>query len=176
MTSVPEFRSLRFFVLFLLLMTVFFTLEILSPVQEQLIRPFTAFVARLSALLVMIFDSGVMAQGEVLRDTDSGFAVAIQAGCNGVEAVLVFAAAVLAYPCRWREKIQGIAMGVATIQGFNLLRIISLFYLGQWNASAFQWFHLYGWQALIMLDVLLVFLLWLHFLVKNNNEMAEPAS
>ena len=39
--------------------------------------------------------------------------------------------------------------------------IISLFYLGQWNMTAFvQWAHLYIWQALIMLDVLIVWLIW----------------
>ncbi len=46
----------------------------------------------------------------------------------------------------------------------NIVRIISLFYLGQWNQDVFEWAHLYIWQALIMLDVLIVFLLWLRLL------------
>lgn len=46
------------------------------------------------------------------------------------------------------------------VQGVNLLRIISLFYLGQWRFGVFEFAHLYLWQALIMLDVLVVWLLW----------------
>ncbi len=40
------------------------------------------------------------------------------------------------------------------------MRIVSLFYLGQWNQQWFEWAHLYVWQALIMLDALIVWLLW----------------
>ena len=47
------------------------------------------------------------------------------------------------------------------MQALNVVRVISLFYLGQWNATAFEWAHLYAWQALIMLDVLIVWLIWI---------------
>ena len=40
-------------------------------------------------------------------------------------------------------------------KGMNLL-----FYLGQWDIRIFEWAHLYVWQALIMLDVLIVWLIW----------------
>mgnify|MGYP003693538809 CR=1 FL=1 len=46
------------------------------------------------------------------------------------------------------------------MQGLNIVRVISLFYLGQWNMQVFEWAHLYVWQALIMLDVLVVWLVW----------------
>ena len=36
-----------------------------------------------------------------------------------------------------------------------------LFYVGQGSLKAFEWSHLYLWQALIMLDVLIVFLVWI---------------
>jgi len=95
--------------------------------------------------------------------TRTGFAVSIEAGCNGVEAGIILVAAILAFPSRWREKLIGIVVGLATIQALNLLRIISLFYIGQWNRTFFEWAHLYVWQTLIMLDVLIVFLLWLRW-------------
>ena len=37
---------------------------------------------------------------------------------------------------------------------------ISLFYLGPWTYTAFEWFPLYLWQALILLDALVVWLIW----------------
>ena len=42
----------------------------------------------------------------------------------------------------------------------NVVRVVSLFYLGQWNQQVFEWAHLYVWQALIMLDVLIVWMIW----------------
>ena len=52
----------------------------------------------------------------------------------------------------------GLAAGIVAVQGLNVVRVISLFYLGQWNMQVFEWAHLYVWQALIMLDVLVVWL------------------
>ncbi len=54
--------------------------------------------------------------------------------------------------------------GIVAVQGLNVVRVISLFYLGQWNMQVFEWAHLYVWQALIMLDVLIVWLIWVRTL------------
>jgi len=58
----------------------------------------------------------------------------------------------------------GFVVGFFAIQALNLVRIVSLFYLGQWNQVAFEWFHLYLWQALIIMDALVVWLIWLRTL------------
>lgn len=85
--------------------------------------------------------------------------------CNGlVEAMLVLAAAMFAFRASWRMKLVGLISGVLAIQAMNLARIVSLYYLGQWNQTVFEWAHLYEWQALIALDVFVVLLLWLRFL------------
>ncbi len=155
---------LRFFLVFLLIQGVLFTAEMMQPVQRLAVIPFTEGIAALSAWLVMLFDANVVSEGIIIRDVTSGFAVAIQAGCNGVEATIVMVAAMLAFPSPWRLKLWGILLGFLSIQALNLVRIISLFYIGQWNMLIFDWAHLYLWQALIMLDVLLIFLIWLRFL------------
>ena len=90
--------------------------------------------------------------------------MSIEAGCNGVEATIVLIAAMLAFPAPWKRKLVGLAIGVIAVQGLNIIRVISLFYLGQWNFDAFEFAHLYVWQALIMLDVLIVWLLWVRTL------------
>jgi hypothetical protein len=40
----------------------------------------------------------------------------------------------------------------------------------------FDWFHLYLWQALIVLDALVVFLLWLRWLPRDGLVEAVPAA
>jgi exosortase H (IPTLxxWG-CTERM-specific) len=112
----------------------------------------------------------------VLQSASNGFAVSIEAGCNGVEATIVLVAAVLAFPASWRRKLAGLAIGIIAVQGLNIVRVISLFYLGQWNFSAFEWAHLYVWQALIMLDVLVVWLLWVRTLPRPEADLPAVAA
>ena len=59
------------------------------------------------------------------------------------------------------------AIGIAAVQAANLLRVISLYYLNLWNKEAFDFAHLYLWQALIMLDVLIVWLLWMRSVARH---------
>lgn len=155
---------LRFFVTFLLLQALLFGFELTPWAQEHFVVPWTTTLARISTWLVTVFDPNVMAVGKIMRSTTNGFAVSIEAGCNGVEATIVLLAAILAFPAPWRHKITGLLVGVVAVQGLNVVRVISLFYLGQWDRDWFEWAHLYVWQALIMLDVLIVWLIWVRTL------------
>ncbi|TDG15212.1 exosortase H [Seongchinamella unica] len=163
----------RFVITFLLILVVLFSLEMLNPVQEHLVVPFTGLLAKISAALVSPFDDTVLAYGKVLQFSDTGFAVSIEAGCNGVEATIVLIAAVVAYPGSWKARCTAIILGFFAVQVLNILRIITLFYLGDWDLDIFTWVHLYLWPSLIMLDVLVVFVLYLRYLSRNDGEMAN---
>jgi exosortase H (IPTLxxWG-CTERM-specific) len=154
----------RFFVWFLVLQAALFGLELTPWAQQWFVIPWTNTLAAISAGIVTLFDPQVLANGKVLQNTRNGFAVSIEAGCNGVEATIVLVAAIFAFPASWKRKLIGLAIGIIAVQGLNIVRVISLFYLGQWNFSVFEWAHLYIWQALIMLDVMIVWLLWVRTL------------
>lgn len=115
-----------------------------------------------------LFDGDVISYGRVLQSKATGFGVSIEAGCNGVEAAIILIAGMLAFPANWKLKVTGIAIGVAAIQAANLLRVITLYYLGKWNMDVFEFAHLYLWQALIMLDVLIVWLLWMRAVARRR--------
>lgn len=154
----------RYITIFCLTLLALFTLELLQPVQINVVEPFTALIAQVSVALISFFDANVISYGKVIQSQTNGFAVSIEPGCNGVEAMVVLTAAVFAFPSSIKQKIAVLIIGFFAIQIMNLGRIISLFYLGQWNASIFEWAHLYIWPVLIMVDVLIVFLLWMKFL------------
>jgi len=163
---------LRFFLLFLAIQGVLFTLDVLEPVRQAFVLPFTELLARASAWIVTLFDASVHAEGIILRSIENGFAVSIEPGCNGIEASIVLIAAILAFPAPWKHKLIGLLIGLCAIQALNLVRIISLFYLGQWNMTYFEWAHLYLWQALIMLDALVVFVIWVRYIPRVNTQQA----
>ncbi len=151
---------LRFFLLFLLILGGLFAFE-LTPPGQALVRPWTASLAVSCACLIALFDPVIVSYGNIIHNPANGFGVAIEAGCNAVEACIILAAAMFAFPAPWRHKLIGLLLGMATVQAVNILRIISLFYLGQWRMDAFEFAHLYLWQGFIMLDVLVVWLIWM---------------
>lgn len=161
---------LRFMLLFLLFLTALFVAELLQPVDRHVIVPFTSAIADVCVWIVGIFDPHAIAYGKILQSTTSGFAISIERGCNGVEAVIILISAMLAFPASWKHKLAGIGIGFLAIQAMNIVRIISLFYLGQWSRLWFDWFHLYLWQALIVLDALVVFLVWLRYLPRRQTQ------
>jgi exosortase H (IPTLxxWG-CTERM-specific) len=163
----------RFFLLFLGLQLLLFGLELLQPVQHYLVLPWTTLLAQACALLVTLFDANAAAVGKVLWNPASGFGVSIEPGCNGVEACIILIAAMVAFPASWQHKLRGIAWGLLAVQGLNLIRVISLFYLGQWNDTAFRVAHEYLWQGLIMVDVLVVWLVWVRY--NPDSAHAGPA-
>lgn len=167
---------LRFFIIFSVLLIGLFTLEILQPAEKYVILPFTSLIADISVWIVQAFDDNVVATANIIRDKTSGFGVRIERGCNGLEAVIILFSAIFAFPAPFKNKLIGFVAGFFAIQLLNLVRIISLFYLGQWNYTAFEWFHLYLWQALIILDAMVVWLIWLRTLPgsRARNREMEP--
>lgn len=159
---------LRFLLTFTATLLGLFILQLTAPAQQHVIVPFTGVLAQASAWLMGVFDASVVASGKQLLNGRTGQGVVIEAGCNGVEACIILVAALVAYPASWRVRLAGIAAGLVAVQAVNLLRIVSLFYLSQWNAAVFEFTHLYVWQALIMLDVVVVWLLWMRWATRSR--------
>ena len=158
----------RFLVLFVVLVVALLAAELTPPVQRWLVQPWTELVTAGSAMLITLVDPHVITVGNMLQSTRNGFTVSILAGCNGIEAAIVLLAAMAAFPAPWKHRLIGMLAGLAAVQALNIVRVISLFYVGQWNMRVFEWTHLYLWQALIMLDVLVVGLVWMRTLPRTQ--------
>ena len=157
----------RFLLIFVTVVAVLFGVEMLNAVQAAVITPWTNGLARMSAWLMTAFDADVISHGRILQSQATGMGVSIEAGCNGVEAAIILIAGMVAFPAPWQHKLVGMAIGIAAVQVANLLRVISLYYLNIWNKEVFDFAHLYLWQALIMLDVLVVWLLWMRSVARH---------
>ena len=166
---------MRFVLLFVAILVALFAAELTPPVQRALVVPWTEALVRISAGLLTLFDGNVVAFGKVLQSTTNGFAVSVEAGCNGIEAAIVLIAGMLAFPAPWKHRAIGILVGLIAVQALNVVRVMSLFYIGQWSFKAFEWAHLYLWQALIMLDVLIVWLIWIRTVPSQEGTRAAIA-
>lgn len=155
----------RFLLLFVVIGLIAYGIVYLPPVREHVIGPFTTSLAQVSGWLIQIFGGQVWVNANTLAIR--GFAVQVLDMCNGVEATIVLWAALLAFPAPWVYKLKGLLIGTLTVHTLNIARIISLLYLGAWNRQWFDWAHLYLWDALIMLDILVVFLVWLRYIPRD---------
>ena len=70
---------------------------------------------------------------------------------------------------------EGLLLGLAAIQGLNFIRFISLFYLGQYSISWFEFAHAYLWESLIMLDALAVFCFWASSVFRQRKDAAHAS-
>ncbi len=88
------------------------------------------------------------------------FAVTIYNGCNGLITSLIFISGVLAFPARWRAKAVGAIGGLVAIQLINLVRIVSLFYIGIYLPRFFSESHIFVWQSLVILAGVSLWVVW----------------
>jgi exosortase H (IPTLxxWG-CTERM-specific) len=132
----PRRRSALFLVRFLGLLIAFYFLVASGPVNDAVIVPFTAGIARAGAAVLKVLGEPVTVAGTEIRS--SAFAVRIENGCNGIETALLFGSAVLAFPAPWRRRLAGLLVGFLAIQLINLVRVVSLFWIGAHRPAFFS--------------------------------------
>ena len=162
-----QMRMGRFLLIFAVSLAVLFSL-LLAPLSEPAVRHFTRGLVTVSAALIRIFGGKAVALGDLLENPVSHFGIQMAYGCNGAHVTILLWAAVLAFPASWMQKAKGLAAGTAAIHVVNLLRFISLFYVGQYSRAWFDFAHLYLWESLMMLDTLVIFWTWAYFVRKSG--------
>jgi exosortase H (IPTLxxWG-CTERM-specific) len=163
-------REITFLALFVVLLAGSFTLISVNWVNDHVVEPFTGGIANLSGAVLNLLGQHVALRGTVIQGAH--FAVNIRNGCNGVEAMLIFLAAVLAFPAPWRWRLGGLVMGILAIQVVNLVRVISLYLTGAYLPRLFDASHTVIWQSVVILFGVLLWIFWANRLPPQD----EPAT
>ena len=130
----------------------------LNPVNDHVIVPFTELVVRATALVLRGIHEPIDVSGTVIRT--SRFALDVRNGCNGVEAMMLLAAAMIAFPATLRSRLAGLLVASAAIQLLNLLRVSSLVWLGEHHRALFDFVHVGVWQSIVILAAVSMFVFW----------------
>jgi len=149
---------LQFAGLFLLGCIVFYAISG-TTWFESFRKPLLHFFAGAAALVLGIFESNVVANGESL--SSPRFAVEIREGCDAIAPLVLFSLSVLFYPVSWNKKAKGIALGVIAIFILNLIRIISLYIVGVHAPSWFEFMHVDFWQIVFILFTIMIWIYWM---------------
>lgn len=93
--------------------------------------------------------------GVELRTAD-GWAIRVSEVCDGMGLVVALAAVLAARAPGWRRGLRRAAIGVAAIQGFNLLRILALVLALEHAPEAFDRLHLevFPWLTVALIGAL----------------------
>jgi len=151
-------RELTFIGIFVLLLGGGFTLISLQPVNDHVIEPFTAGIAKVSGVTLNLLGQKITMKGTQIRNDK--FGVNIRNGCNGVETMIIFLAAVFAFPAPWKARFVGLALGIVAIQAVNLVRVVALFLTGAYFPSFFDSSHTVIWQTIVILFGVLLWIFW----------------
>jgi exosortase H (IPTLxxWG-CTERM-specific) len=154
-------RPARFGVIFVTCFFLGIGLLLTPPVQAVDAR-FSRLLVKLSAGVIRVCGGNARVEGVVLRDPSTGFAIQMLDGCNAVNVTILLWSAVLAFPACFKMKFWGLMAGSTVIHVVNIVRFISLFYIGQYSASWFEFAHAYLWESLLILDTMVVFWLWVN--------------
>ena len=157
----------RFAITYVVLMGGFFLVIGLKPIQDiiDLNGIYTQGVVRISSDLFHFMSIPCSYKGSVIRLPS--ISLDIKFGCNGLEAVMIYSVAVIAFPSTVKKKIIGIASGFFVIQAINILRIASLAYASVHFRGLFEYLHIYVAQGMMIAVSLGLFFLYLEY-AKNS--------
>lgn len=121
---------------------------------------FTSYLnayARLAGGVLSIVEPGITVSGQ---DILGRYGLRIIRSCDAMEVVILFVAAVLAFPVSWRSRSIGLSLGTLAIVVANVVRICCLYYVGVYRRAQFELYHMEIWPLLLVAVAGLTFITW----------------
>lgn len=158
----------RFLLLYIVYMIIAFLLVDYAPVRNVLMLDayYTGAVVQVSAWLIDLIGITVHARGALLHLEHA--VMEVKFGCNGLEAILLYVAAVLAYPAKWKTRLLGIVAGSTLLQVLNIIRIGVLAWVLENEREHFALMHEYVTQSIMIALAFIIFLIYLQAVDKTN--------
>ena len=153
----------RFALMYLVLMGAFFFIIGYTPLQKviDVNGAYTKGVVLVTAKLLGIMSVPCTVHNSLLQMPS--ISLDVRFGCNGLEAVMIYSVAVVAFPSTWKKRLLGILAGFVVIQVINIFRIAGLAYAGVHFRSLFEYIHIYIAQGMMIAVSLGLFFIYLHY-------------
>ena len=151
---------LRFVLVVVGLMVVFNVAFYYWISKGRLFEGYLALNADAGAVILNAFGENARAMGTSL--SSSRYALDIKLGCDGLQASVFFAIAVVASPCgvAMLARMPVMLLGMSFLLLFNLVRIVSLYYTGIYFPNLFEIMHVDVWQPVFIFLPLFLWVMW----------------
>lgn len=129
--------------------------------ESSAFRTYLNLNARAAALALRLFGEGATTTGTILSTPQ--FSLQIKHGCDALPSTAFLWFAILAVPIKMpvMQRLLPILIGTAALAVLNVLRILTLYYVGAFAPGAFEWVHIDLWQAIFVFAPLVFWLAWL---------------
>lgn len=162
----------RFVLVLVVLMGAFYAVSATSLFQQRFYPAYMELNAPWSAALLRFCGEQATASGANL--STPRFAVQIRRGCEAIEPSVLFAAAAVAFPASLLARVVGVVGGIVALALVNLLRIVSLYYVGVYWPSAFETAHVDVWQPAFIIIALTLWIAWAVWATRPARKRLDP--
>jgi exosortase H (IPTLxxWG-CTERM-specific) len=124
-------------------------------------QAYLGVLAEISGAFLSVFNSDIAVRGTQI--SDPSFAVEVAQGCDAIQVCSLLAAAVLAFPVESRRRLRGLVLGILWLQLLNLLRIVTLFWVGSYFPRVFHTAHEVVWPGILITITIATWMLWVRW-------------
>jgi exosortase/archaeosortase family protein len=160
--------ALRFLALFLSILACYYVLTLSPFVDRYLIYSTLEWTADAASRLLNFAGRTATVHGVTIQGPD--FAMRIQRGCDPLEPIILFGAAVIAFRAPLRKKLPGVLVGGLALFALNLIRILSLCWTIQNYPGWFETVHQEWWPALFILSALVLWVVWIRWAQESSTD------
>ncbi|RME41430.1 MAG: hypothetical protein D6788_01240 [Planctomycetota bacterium] len=171
----PKRPALRFVITLVVLLAVFNYVYYVAFVRHHWLDRYLEGSATIAAAVLNVCGEQVTAQGTSV--TSSRFTMQVAPGCDAIQAVALFAFAVLAFPARVRfgMKLLAALVGSVLLLIINMIRIISLYYVGVYLHAHFETIHIDVWQTAFIFLPIFFWLAWIWKVFHGTSQTPQHA-
>ncbi len=150
----------RFGLRFAGLMILFYVV-VLTPFCDRLLYAYlTANAGIANAILNWLGQDSHVSE---ITIRSARFAISVRRGCDAIEPSWFFCAALISFPAPLGRKLLGVVAGAALLQALNLVRIVSLYFIGICYPRFFAPAHLEIWPATFIVIAILLWIKWINW-------------
>jgi archaeosortase B (VPXXXP-CTERM-specific) len=132
---------------------------------DGIVRSVVHSTAAATGFILNLFRTAVHTDGSVVASPD--FSMVIIFECTAIFTIVIFLAAVLAYPSNIKQKAIGMALGVVALYAIDLVRMVSLFFIGtHFSSRCFDVAHFFVWQPMMILIAIVIWVFWVEKVVR----------
>ncbi len=145
---------------------------LIFSLPDRYTGPINEHTAKALALALKFIGIHVSVAGDTV--TGKAFALHIIPECTPFFMLGLFLCFIAFSPATIRQKVSGIAIGIPVLYLGNLVRLIAIFMVGQYDRNLFDVVHAFWGQVYAVLLVLLTFILWLKSI--HREESRQPVA
>ena len=126
--------------------------------NETVMNGIQRSLALISSGVLNLFGQNTIVIGTTVQS--SLFGISVVTACTGIFITGLFLIAVVALPVRWTAKLIGVGIGIGGIFLVNIIRLVSLYFIGVHWPTFLDQAHQLIWQSLLIVIAVALWLFW----------------